>query len=414
MMCYALFILVGIPHPLTFGITGDPCRHQVGQNYTEDKPYYRVGALQLQSNLSKDSDDATPPAWETMPPQCPTCQATIKGESGFSVASVSPYRKKEEFITSQTLTSDLEALAMARVVGTILHQQFRSRQITLPVPLEYMQNNVPFSTVYCHNGAFIMDNPAIHLASDGMELSFRGNYLGAIPVGSPTPTITPILSNVTPVALHHKSRISATRGDSFASTSPLLVSMRHRPRIQLSMISGSPKTISLHHRSRIRVGLGTSLHHRSKIIVTSKGILNLHHRGRIKVSTPPFIFSCGNSSVCGVCVSGGKVLEFNLNQGSRPYTFKVVASPGHTQGTGFLNINSWSQLPNSGMEGCQFFARINIGDTFTFTPTSSVKYLSIVQQNRSKPRDFGSPQYYFDTVCFIADPDSFTLTIMSF
>ena len=150
--------------------------------------YYRLGGLSLQSNLSKDEEDSTPPDWERMPAICPTCTISFKGESTFTIASVSPYRKRNTYISSQTISSQIEAQAYARIVGLIAHQRYRSRSINLPIPLEYLLNPNPFSVVHIHKGAFVLDNPSIILAEDGLELAFKGNYIGAIPeIPSPPP-----------------------------------------------------------------------------------------------------------------------------------------------------------------------------------------------------------------------------------
>lgn len=151
------------------------------QKYTEDVPYYRMGLLQLRQNSSKDSDDANPPAWETLEPECSTCTINIKGEASFAIASVSPYRKRIAYISSSTLSSKTEAQVLAQLLGLLQHQRYRARSITLPLPDEYLRNPTPFGIIDCHTGRYVMDNPSLNMAVDGLELTFKGNYVGAIP-----------------------------------------------------------------------------------------------------------------------------------------------------------------------------------------------------------------------------------------
>lgn len=160
-----------------------------GQYYTEDVPFYRMGSLQIQSELSENNSDSVPPAWETAEPTCPTCEKTIKNEAFFVTASISPFRQKEKYFTSQTLESDTEAQQLARLLGTIQTQRYRARKINSPLHPAFLINSTPFGQAYCHNGAFVMDAPSINLATDGLEMAFTGNYIGGITPVEELPSI---------------------------------------------------------------------------------------------------------------------------------------------------------------------------------------------------------------------------------
>jgi hypothetical protein len=141
-----------------------------------------IGAMKRTSEVDYD---ATAPAWPTREPDTPVGSYDIKGECYKTPATYSPYVEKEFETTCSTLTTDAEAKELACLIGDLQNERYLSRLITLPLALEYLNNPTPFAIVHIHNGAFIMDSPALALekAEGGykLELSFVGNYLGAIP-----------------------------------------------------------------------------------------------------------------------------------------------------------------------------------------------------------------------------------------
>jgi hypothetical protein len=155
--------------------------------------YYSLGELLLKTTERQPNQN--PPAWITKEPDNPIGSITIKGEGRFYPATFSPYYEKEFETSCSTLQNNAEAQELASLIGSLQHQRYRSRLITIPpsdIP-EWLDDPTPFSTVNIHNGAFIMDSPAIVLERGTLTFSFIGNYLGAIPVIGDIPPTTPDL-----------------------------------------------------------------------------------------------------------------------------------------------------------------------------------------------------------------------------
>jgi hypothetical protein len=68
----------------------------------------------------------------------------------------------------------------------------------MPLQKQYLLNPTPFARIDVHKGAFLCDSPSLVLGDDGLEVSFIGNYMGAIDAVAP-PTASPILNFVTRV-----------------------------------------------------------------------------------------------------------------------------------------------------------------------------------------------------------------------
>ena len=161
------------------------------EKYTEDKPYWKLTGLQLQSNESSEEDNAIPPEFKTKKPNCPTCTATFDTEINFSFPGSSIYQKPDE-ISASTLQNIQELQYYAQLVGSLGHQRYESRTISMPLPIEYMLNPVPFMMAAIHDGLYIIDSPSIVLGEDGAEFTFVGNRAGYIQAIQPKPP-TPIV-----------------------------------------------------------------------------------------------------------------------------------------------------------------------------------------------------------------------------
>lgn len=295
-------------------------------NYTEDTPYYRVGALQLQTNQSKDNEDSTPPSWETLEPECPTCTIDLKGEASFAAASYSSYRKREEYVSCSTLTNNTEAQQLAHLLGSLAHQRMRSRTINLPMPDEYLVNPTPFACVHIHKGAYVMDNPSLNLAVDGLEVAFKGNYLGAIPQ-VPAPEL--MLVDVTGSAYDPPSPVETRHGTSLPVPVPpiqyfLPIEVRHAIAHTLSEVdpflpSGEEQVTAIHqevwpisvwipieHLIRIdaaiivtTTGFGVIRFTGGKVRATSPGVVQvqvIQFNGTQSANSSPVVVSVASSS----------------------------------------------------------------------------------------------------------------------
>lgn len=145
-------------------------------------PKLQLGALQLKSNLSKNNDGDTPPAWQVKEADCPTCTDVVKGEATVLPVAYTPFIEREKEIQASTIQNQVEAEYLADLIGGAFDwARYHQRQVAMPVPKELLLDPAPFHRVDIHNGAFIVDNPIITLGDDGMEFAFIGNYLGAIP-----------------------------------------------------------------------------------------------------------------------------------------------------------------------------------------------------------------------------------------
>lgn len=160
------------------------------EKYTEDKPFWKLTGLQPQSKLP-DEENSIPPEFKTKKPNCPTCTATFSTEVSFAFPGSSIYQKPNE-VSANTLQTVQELQYYAQLVGTLEHQRYESRTISMPLPIEYMTNPLPFMVVAVHDGLYIVDSPSIVLGEDGAEFTFVGNrcgYIGAIQPKPKTPII---------------------------------------------------------------------------------------------------------------------------------------------------------------------------------------------------------------------------------
>lgn len=153
------------------------------------RTYFSLGELLLKN--TERQPNQTPPAWITQEPESPVGSVTIKGEARFAPATFSPYYEKEYETSCSTLVSNAEAESLARLIGNLQHQRYRSRLVTMPIPEEWLDDPRPFGYVHIHNGAFLMDSPAIVLEGNSLVFSFIANYLGAIPAVTDIPDVTP-------------------------------------------------------------------------------------------------------------------------------------------------------------------------------------------------------------------------------
>ncbi len=151
--------------------------------------YYSLGELLLKNTDRQPNQ--TPPAWTTKEPDFPVGSVTIKGETRFAPATFSSYYEKEFESSCSTLTYNAEAETLARLIGNLQHQRYRSRLVTMPIPQEWLDDPTPFGYVHIHNGAFLMDSQAIALEQDSLVFSFIANYLGSIPAIGDIPPVTP-------------------------------------------------------------------------------------------------------------------------------------------------------------------------------------------------------------------------------
>jgi hypothetical protein len=159
-----------------------------GQIESQSK-YYKLGDLLLKS--TDRQPDQSPPQWTTREPDNPVGSLVIKGEARFSPATFSPYYEKEFEANCNYLTNDAECQNLAYLLGSLQHQRYRSRMVTAEIPLQWLDNPSPFSRVNIHNGAFVMDSPAILIQDGRCIFSFIGNYVGAIPVIGDVPPEIP-------------------------------------------------------------------------------------------------------------------------------------------------------------------------------------------------------------------------------
>jgi hypothetical protein len=178
--------------------------------------YVKLGELVVKSTIRKTNQQPTD--WTTKEPENPVDTVTIKGESRFYPVSFSPYYEKEFETSASTLTTDNECQKLANLIGTLQHQRYRSRLITIPPSdiEEWLNNTTPFSTHNIHNGAFVMDSPAIVLNESSMVFSFIGNYLGAIPLiiepsTIPEQPISPIIQTL-PIQNSYEYLINVQEG----------------------------------------------------------------------------------------------------------------------------------------------------------------------------------------------------------
>lgn len=371
-------------------------------NYTEDTPYYRVGALQLQTNQSKDNEDSTPPGWETLEPECPTCTVDLKGEASFAAASVSPYRKREEYASCSTLTNNTEAQQLAYLLGSLAHQRMRSRTINLPMPDEYLVNPTPFACVHIHKGAYVMDNPSLNLAVDGLEVAFKGNYLGAIPqVPAPSPMLVDVTGSTydppvepdvlpvpvppvqyfLPIEVSHAIAYTLSEVDPFLPSGEEQVTAIHQEVWPISV------WIPIEHLIRIdaaiivtTTGFGVIRFTGGKVRATSPGVVQvqvIQFNGTQSANSSPVVVSVASSSfdsrlvltadsrTNAIALSGlGAIL---VNQ-SGVTTFRILLTQFNSSSLNSLDPRSHS-IPASNLEARQVIAS---NSTTRAIPTSSI------------------------------------------
>lgn len=171
------------------------------ENYLEDKPYWKVSGLQLQATESPTEENSIPPEFKTKKPNCPTCTVSFNTEVNFSFPGSSIYQKPNE-VSASTLQTVQELQYFAQLVGTLEHQRYESRTVSMPLPIEYMTNPVPFMIAAIHDGLFIIDSPSIVLGEDGAEFTFVANRCGNISAIQPHPP-APII--YLPIALDNTS-----------------------------------------------------------------------------------------------------------------------------------------------------------------------------------------------------------------
>ena len=156
-----------------------------GKSFTEDTAYYLIGGLSLSSKDSSSQNGTTFPNWDKVESPCPVCQVALKSSANFAPKDFSPFRNRESTIQADTLNTSAECQYLATLLGTIAHQRYRQRLINMPFPDQYLGDPKPFTCADIHIGRFILDAPSVVVATDGTEVSWTGNYVGAIPAVPP-------------------------------------------------------------------------------------------------------------------------------------------------------------------------------------------------------------------------------------
>ena len=156
-----------------------------GKSFTEDTAYYLIGGLSLSSKDSSSQNGTTFPNWDKVESPCPVCQVALKSSANFAPKDFSPFRDRESTIQADTLNTSAECQYLATLLGTIAHQRYRQRLINMPFPDQYLGDPKPFTCADIHIGRFILDAPSVVVATDGTEVSWTGNYVGAIPAVPP-------------------------------------------------------------------------------------------------------------------------------------------------------------------------------------------------------------------------------------
>ena len=136
---------------------------------------------------------------------------------------------------------------------------------------------------------------------------------------------------------------------------------------------------------------------------------------------------------CGFCQPNSfKVVQFRDKYFNTPREIKIEALGSHTDGTGVVQIVKWDittgvygalpqtpkvffeQLVQQGLTISNpklWVTELNIGETFTFTPTQDFQWISVYQRNVNNLY-LGSP--YWDCCCVQINIAPLILSIVDF
>lgn len=161
-----------------------------GKYYKEDQDYYYYGGLIPVGSEGKTTADSSFPTWARLSSPCPVRQKTLSESTTFAPKDFSPFRERESTFQSSTINTSAEAKYLSSLLGRLAHQRRLQRLISLPIPEFFVRNSEPFTCLDVHEGRFICDAPAIVIGEDGAEISWTGNYYGAIPAVPRLPRVT--------------------------------------------------------------------------------------------------------------------------------------------------------------------------------------------------------------------------------
>jgi hypothetical protein len=164
-----------------------------GQRNADTKNYI-LGSLLIESNDT--NEDSTPPAFETLAPQCPTGQIALLGESRTQSTIATPFREKIFTTSCKTLQSNADAGSMASLVAALQHQRYRAREVNMPLIAEWLANPDPLPIAYLHNGKFILENDCLVLGQDEMQISWIANLWGQL--STPLPELPDYVISLPP------------------------------------------------------------------------------------------------------------------------------------------------------------------------------------------------------------------------
>ncbi|HEY9301951.1 MAG TPA: hypothetical protein VIQ31_37425, partial [Phormidium sp.] len=134
----------------------------------EDLVYWEITGLNLKIPLGETKDNDTPPAFQTKQPECPTCTVSFSETLNFSSPATSSNFRREETVSTSNLQSRSELVAYLSFLGSLQLQRYRSKQIALPLPIEYVMNPTPFRLVGVGKRVYIVDSESISLGEDGI------------------------------------------------------------------------------------------------------------------------------------------------------------------------------------------------------------------------------------------------------
>lgn len=140
---------------------------------------YKMKGLGLRKTIRKE--DAQPPNLDVLRSEQTANQIPINGDAEFAIAGTTPFTKKREDISVNTLTSSIECQQCASLQGNMMFHGYYGRQFNLPIPDEWAANPKPLSVVDIHNGRFVLTGDVITLSDGTIEIAWNANCMGAIP-----------------------------------------------------------------------------------------------------------------------------------------------------------------------------------------------------------------------------------------
>jgi hypothetical protein len=226
--------------------------------YQRDDGLDFIGGLKLVD--SDEQEDARPPAFEPREADRPTAQVALRGERSFQPVTHTIFKEQEDPYSAQTLQNNAECGNLAALLGTVAHRRYRARLINCPISDDWLNDPSPFPVAHVHNGCYVMEEDTIVLASDGLEVSWIGGFVGSIPALPANPPPDLVLSKpVSPVreivrvtngyACH--SGVSAK--EVFANSAPVSVINRYEYDIQVPERVVNEYNLSARVRERVHV-----------------------------------------------------------------------------------------------------------------------------------------------------------------